>query len=264
MKSTSFFEIHIHKKDIDLLRFIQDQLGGIGRIVPNGKNAYSFRVNSLKDVLNKVVPHFDNYPLISQKLADFLLWKKVLVMMQKGEHLTDAGIKEIVNIRATINTGLSPVLKAGFLQASPVLRPLVERQLIPHEAWLSGFTSGEGSFLISMSKSTMKLGYRIQLVFTISQHTRDEKLLKSFIDYLGCGRYRAYPNRKLGNYECTNFEDIYNKIIPFFIKHPILGVKSKDFSDWIKAAEFIKNKDHLTQEGLDKTLALKLGMNKGR
>lgn len=85
------------------------------------------------------MPHFDNYPLISQKLANFLLAsggrrKKVLIMMQNGEYLTDEGIKEIVNIRATINTGLSSVLKAGFPQANPVTRPLIEKSLIPHEA----------------------------------------------------------------------------------------------------------------------------------
>lgn len=82
-------------------------------------------------------------------------------MMQNGEYLTDEGIKEIVNIRATINTGLSSVLKAGFPQANPVTRPLIEKSLIPHEAWLSGFTSGEGSFLIRKGKSSTKLGYRI-------------------------------------------------------------------------------------------------------
>ena len=263
-KVLAFFEIHIHKKDVDLLNYVQEQLGGIGRVVPNGKNAYSFRVNSLKDVLNNVVPHFDNYPLISQKLADYLLWKKVLIMMQNGEHLTDAGIKEIVNIRATINTGLSSVLKAGFPEATPVSRPLVEKQLIQHEAWFSGFTSGEGSFLIRVGKSLTKSGFRVQLVFTISQHIRDEKLLKSFIDYLGCGSYRTYFNRKLGDYICMNFEDIYGKIIPFFKKHPILGVKSQDFADWIKVAEYIQNKDHLTQEGLNKILEIKSNMNRGR
>lgn len=166
--------------------------------------------------------------------------------MQNGEHLTEVGIKEIVDIRATINTGLSSILKAGFPQATPVTRPLVEKQLILHEAWFSGFTSGEGSFSIRVSKSLTKLGFRVQLVFTVSQHIRDEKLLISFIDYLGCGNYRAYSNRELGDYVCMNFGrklDIYSKIIPFFKKHPILGVKSQDFTDWVKAAEYIQNKD---------------------
>jgi hypothetical protein len=41
-------------------------------------------------------------------------------------------------------------------------------------------------------------------------------------------------------------------------------VKHQDFHNWEKAAELIKNKDHLTQKGLDKILTLKSGMNRNR
>lgn len=51
---------------------------------------------------------------------------------------------------------------------------------------------------------------------------------ESFVDYLDCGNYRAHNDREIGDYVCSGFEDIYNKIIPFFNKYPILGVKSQD------------------------------------
>nr|YP_009577872.1 LAGLIDADG endonuclease [Cordyceps cicadae]QBG64897.1 LAGLIDADG endonuclease [Cordyceps cicadae] len=108
---------------------------------------------------------------------------------------------------------------------------------------------------------------RAQLVFTISQHVRDELLLKSIINYLNCGTYRVHNNRDLGDYICSDFENIYTKIIPFFKQYSILGVKSQDFDDWVKAAELIKNKEHLcfaTKEGLDIILTLKSGMNRNR
>lgn len=57
--------------------------------------------------------------------------------MENGEHLTDTAIEKIVNNRASINTGLSLILKAGFPQIIPVTRPLVEEQRIPHEAWFT-------------------------------------------------------------------------------------------------------------------------------
>lgn len=164
--------------------------------------------------------------------------------MKQGKHLcfaTDEGIKEIVNVRASINRGLSEALKQAFTQ-----------------------TSGEGSFLIRIGKSKDKVASRAQLVFTISQHIRDELLLKSIINYLNCGNYRVHANRDLNDYICSDFEDIYIKIIPFFKQHPILGVKYQDFHNWEKAAELIKNKDHLTQKGLDKILTLKSGMNRNR
>lgn len=72
-----------------------------------------------------------------------------------------------------------------------------------------------------------------------------------------CGSYCAYSNRELGDYVCMNFGDIYIKIIPFFLS---IGVKSQDFVDWVKEAEYAQAKDRgsacsvLTREGLNKIL----------
>ena len=58
--------------------------------------------------------------------------------------------------------------------------------------------------------------------------------------------------------------DLTKKIIPFFDKYKILGVKSKDFDDWKIAAKIIAEKGHLTQPGLDKIRFVRAGMNTGR
>jgi hypothetical protein len=65
-------------------------------------------------------------------------------------------------------------------------------------------------------------------------------------------------------FKVTKFSDIANIIIPFFKKHPIPGVKSKDFNDFCLVAELIKNKEHLTEEGLNRIRKIKTGMNTGR
>ena len=49
----------------------------------------------------------------------------------------------------------------------------------------------------------------------------------------------------------TKFNDIINKIIPFFKKYPILCMKALDFDDLCKVTELMKNKMHLTKEGLE-------------
>lgn len=61
-----------------------------------------------------------------------------------------------------------------------------------------------------------------------------------------------------------NFSDINNKIIPFFEKNKLLGVKLLDYLDWCKVAKLMNNGSHLTQEGLTKILDIKSGMNTGR
>ena len=48
--------------------------------------------------------------------------------------------------------------------------------------------------------------------------------------------------------------DIVKKIIPFFNKNPILGVKSLDFADFKVVSELVNNKEHLTESGLKKII----------
>lgn len=103
--------------------------GGIGNITKQGKDSIQFRVSSLKDLL-VVIDHFDKYPLITQKRADYLLFKQVFDLVLRKEHLTLEGLHIIVAIRAVINLGLSDDLKEAFPDIVPVSRPLVTDQEI--------------------------------------------------------------------------------------------------------------------------------------
>lgn len=262
----SFFKIGLHIRDLPLLEAIKSHLGGIGSINKSGDSLLVYRVSSLKD-LAIIIDFLSRYPLITQKRIDFELFKRVVSIREAGRHVTLEGLQEIVNIRASMNKGLTEVLKIAFPKTIPVIRPIVSEidQRIPDPLWVSGFVSGEGNFSIGITKSAeSKTGYVVQLRFKLTQHSRDESLLKSFIVYFGCGTYYSYPNKPLGDYRCVNFGYIYNKFLPFFKKYPILGVKALDFNDWCAGAELVNNKAHLTPEGLACLKALKEGMKKGR
>lgn len=87
-------------------------------------------------------------------------------------------------------------------------------QKIPHSQWVAGFTSGEGHFQVIFNK------YRYKgLAFKINQHDRDEQLMKSFIEYWGCGYY--YPSEGRGDFKITQFSLITEIIIPFFFKRTL-------------------------------------------
>ncbi|KAA8628022.1 hypothetical protein SMACR_12698 [Sordaria macrospora] len=45
------------------------------------------------------------------------------MMMQRGEHLTNEGLQKIINIRASLNKGLSLLLKEAFPTSVAVSRP---------------------------------------------------------------------------------------------------------------------------------------------
>lgn len=67
------FEINLHQKDKALLEEIKNYFCG-GHVHKQGPQSFQFRVDSVKD-LKAVRDHFDKYPLISQKFADYKLFK---------------------------------------------------------------------------------------------------------------------------------------------------------------------------------------------
>jgi hypothetical protein len=151
------------------------------------------------------------------------------MIMQRGEHLTIEGLQKIVNIRASLNKGLTTALSVAFPNSIPFSRlpnPLNNTKL--HPQWISGFTSGDGCFKISIRESKLyKAGSTVVILFILTQHIRDELLLKSFIDFFECGNIYSYLNYI--EFKCQSFKDNYEKILPFFHKYPILGVKAQDF-----------------------------------
>jgi hypothetical protein len=130
---------------------------------------------------------------------------------------------------------------------------------------MAGFITGEGCFYVKIRKSSShSIGYQVMLEFSVGQHIRDTQLLANFITYLGCGKLYTNPNLPWATYRCHKFAEIDLKILPYFYKNKIKGVKSEDFNAFCEIAEIIRDKAHLTSEGLDKIKEIKSGMNTGR
>jgi len=45
------------------------------------ENAFKFNVNKLDDIIEKIIPHFDKYPLVTSKNLDYLDFRRVAFMM---------------------------------------------------------------------------------------------------------------------------------------------------------------------------------------
>lgn len=59
------------------------------------------------------------------------MFSRVVGIMKSGDHLNLKGFQEIVNIRASLNLGLSDKLKAYFPETLPVVRPEFNIKSIP-------------------------------------------------------------------------------------------------------------------------------------
>jgi hypothetical protein len=154
------------------------------------------------------------------------------MLVKSKKHLTVEGLQKIINIRATLNKGLTPVLKEAFPNSIAVPRPCVENlsTLSLHPQWLAGFASGDGCFKVSIRESKRyKVESRVIIIFVLTQHIRDELLFRRIVNLLGCGQTYSYKYHT--EFISQSFINNTEKILPFFRKYPILGVKSQDFED---------------------------------
>lgn len=261
------FKIELHVRDVILLRKIHSFFG-VGTVSERGtRNTAFYSVQSARTIADVIIPHFERYPLNTQKRADFLLFKQGVDLLLNGKARSSIeGIKNIVSIRASMNNGLTDTLKINFPNITPAPRPIVSFDGIPDSNWFAGFVDGEGYFYVkSIQNSKYSSGYSVSLVFSVSQHVRDEGLLTKFIEYLGCGRIERASARPDGvNFAVSKFNDIKDKIIPLFLNHPLQGVKYWDFCDFSEVVNIMETKGHFTPEGLKRINSLKSGMNNHR
>lgn len=260
------FTITLHSKDKRLLEQINNYFG-VGYLTNHGNNSLQYRVKSIKD-LKFIIEHFERYPLITKKLEDYLLFKKVFYLVTTKEHLKLEGLKKIVSIRATLNRGANDKIKEAFADEVLLIEnskaSVTDIKVIPDPNWLAGFASAESCFLINIKKSlSHNCGYQVWLIFTLTQHKRDESLMKSFESYLGCGTLET-TSREVVNFNVRKLSDIINIIIPFFSEHPIIGEKLKDYNDWCKVASLMSEGKHLTLLGIEEIQKIKGGMNTKR
>lgn len=111
-------------------------------------------------------------------------------------------------------------------------------------------------FFVNIFKSpSHKLKEGVQLEFSLTQHSRDELLMKSLIEFFNCGNVQR--SNDACKYRVGNLPAMTENIIPLFKKYPILGEKSKDFTDFCKVLEMIKVNKHLTKEGLEQIRIIK-------
>jgi hypothetical protein len=259
----SKFQISLHVRDLLLLLQIQQFFGSIGSVSVSGNLAF-YSVSSIKDLVQIIIPHFLKYPLLTQKGADFILFKQIVELMEKKAHLTNEGFNQIINIKASMNLGLSELLKTEFKDFILVDRVLIDTEIVADPYWITGFVDGEGTFDIKIYSSKTNVGSAVQLRFRIPQHDRDSKLIEIIMKYFGSGSVEKHTKHPAVTLVITKFTTLTEQIIPFFESYPLVSVKKKDFLDWCTVAKLMTNKAHLTQDGFNLIRTIKSGMNNGR
>ena len=91
----------IDQKSDLLLKVIKQYLGGnIG--YRKFQNTYYYGSTSFGSAI-KVIEYFDKYHLQSRKHISYLRWRKVYILIQDKQHLSDKGVSKILKIKSLIN-----------------------------------------------------------------------------------------------------------------------------------------------------------------
>ena len=97
------FTVSQHKRSKNVLLLLQEFFR-CGSIRFNKRDeTWKYEVRSLDDLILKIIPHFELFPLQTSKAHDFEHFKQVCWMMRKRHHLRQDGISTIVNLAFKMN-----------------------------------------------------------------------------------------------------------------------------------------------------------------
>ncbi len=96
---------NVSQKDKVILALFKQHLKcGTLRGRPDG--VWYYEVNNFAAILENVIPFFDRFGFLSaKKKRDFAKFKQIASLVKEGRHLTEVGVREILEIRGDMNDG---------------------------------------------------------------------------------------------------------------------------------------------------------------
>jgi hypothetical protein len=126
-----YFSIALNNKDKALLENIRLVLGAGNIFYNTNDKTYKLKVSNINALNNIIIPFFKKYYLITQKRIDFELFTKIIEIINRKDHLTIKGLQEIVNIKASMNKGISDNIKLDFPNTVAIDRSNFSVLIIP-------------------------------------------------------------------------------------------------------------------------------------
>lgn len=97
------FSISQNKRSLEILNKIHSffKVGSIR--YSRSDQTYKYEVRSLSDLSLKIIPHFQNFPLMTNKHKDFLLFVEVVKLIRANQHLNKQGLEKIIDLACQMN-----------------------------------------------------------------------------------------------------------------------------------------------------------------
>ena len=255
------FEIELHVDDLNILNFLQKNLG-FGKVRVS-ENSARFSVETLEDN-RKLIEIFRCRPLNSTKHLNFLDFQKAFFIYDNRKNGNKEEIKDQIE---KIILGMNSKRKIFTMPSNhkPIITPY----------WFLGFIEGEGCFYIKENKNN-KFGFG----FNISQSVKDlflmaeiknylEKLFELEIDkFVHISKYKRKtknPNHSDGvKVEILSSNCIKKDLIPFLNSLTWQTKKSLDYQDWKSVLKLTEQGWHEDDEGVELINKIRNQMNNYR
>jgi len=98
------FTVVQHTRDVQVLHGLKSYFG-CGVVRRNHGDRMAYRVRKREHLMRHIVPFFMKHQLKTKKRLDFIKFRKVLLRMERGDHLTPEGLEAIREIVSQMNRG---------------------------------------------------------------------------------------------------------------------------------------------------------------
>lgn len=134
--------IKLHEDDKLVLEVITKNLGINNTIHSNKDKTVTLNIADKETLLNKIIPIFDEYPLITKKSYDYALWRKAIMLYYQEKSIETMEIIKVLKTKLNKYENNPDVYITHYKNIANSI----------NLCWLIGFIEGEGSFCIKTQK----------------------------------------------------------------------------------------------------------------
>jgi hypothetical protein len=96
---------NISQKDRVILALIKKKLG-CGTLRERKDGVVYYEVTNIRTLYERIIPFFCRFGFLSaSKKRNFSIFKKIVEMMYRKEHLNESGLREVLELREQLNKG---------------------------------------------------------------------------------------------------------------------------------------------------------------
>ena len=91
------FSIGQNRKSLSVLQTIHAYFGCGAIRFSKSDQLYKYEVRSIKDLMMRIIPHFQKYPLQTSKRHDFEIFSQVCQLIYQSKHLNEQYLEQIIH-----------------------------------------------------------------------------------------------------------------------------------------------------------------------